>query len=106
MKTGEKVAVKVQHNWLQEECYIDIFVVELIATIGKKLFEDFDYDFMITDMKKNVPQELDFRIEANNAMKTAEYFKNDIRIKVPSIYQDFSNVGESKPSRRFLPWSL
>lgn len=93
LKSGEKVAVKVQHEWLQEESSIDILVVELFATLAKKLFTDFDYDWMVKDMKKNIPQELDFRIEAMNAIKIKDLLKDDIRYKVPSIHSDLSSVG-------------
>lgn len=92
LKNGEKVAVKVQHEWLQEESTIDMLVVELFATLGKKLFDDFDYDWMVKDMKNNIPQELDFRIEASNAIKIKELFKRDPHIKVPNIHKDFSSV--------------
>jgi aarF domain-containing kinase len=92
LKSGDKLAVKVQHEWLQEESAIDMLVVELFATLGKKLFKDFDYDWMVKDMKNNIPQELDFRIEASNAMRTKELFKDDQHVKVPDIYLDLSSV--------------
>lgn len=92
LKNGEKVAVKVQHEWLQEESSIDMLVVEMFATLGKKLFNDFDYDWMVKDMKKNIPQELDFRIEASNAIRIKNLFKDDQHIKVPYIHKDLSTV--------------
>ena len=92
LKSGEKVAVKIQHEWLQEESSIDMLVIEIFATLGKKLFQDFDYDWMIKDMKKNIPQELDFRIEASNAIRIKSLFSKDPHIKVPFIYKDYSTV--------------
>lgn len=89
--TGEKVAVKIQHEWLQEEANIDVLVCEVMAGVGKKFFKDFDYDFIIKDMKKNVPQELDFTIEANNATHIRKLFSDDKRIKVPYVYHELSN---------------
>ena len=89
--TGEKVAVKVQHEWLHEEATIDVMVCEIMATLGKKFFKDFDYDFIIKDMKKNVPQELDFTIEAYNAITIRKLFSDNKKIKVPYVYQDLSN---------------
>ena len=64
LKNGEKVAVKVQHSWLKDEIPIDIKMTEIGATIGKKLFKNFDYDWLVGDMKTSLPIELDFRIEA------------------------------------------
>lgn len=97
MKSGEKVAVKVQHEWLQEESSIDLLVVEMLSKIGKKMFKDFDYDWLINDMKHNVPEELDFRIEARNAIKTKELFKDDHHVKVPYIYNELSTVKIAYP---------
>ena len=92
LKTGEKVAVKVQHEWLREESGLDVMVCELFANLGKKMFEGFDYDFLIRDMKNNVPQELDFRIEARNAIEIKRLFQDEPNVKVPKIYQDLSGV--------------
>jgi len=39
-------------------------MTEIAATIGKKIFKNFDYDWLVNDMKTSLPIELDFRIEA------------------------------------------
>lgn len=92
LKNGQKVAVKVQHSWLKEEAAIDIFVVETLANTGKRMFPAFDYDFIIKDMKKNVPEELDFRVEASNAITISKLLKDDSRVKIPHIYEGLSSV--------------
>ena len=86
------MAVKVQHEWLREESSLDIQVVDFLAQTGKRLFEGFNYDFLVFDMKYSIPQELDFTIEARNCIKTKNMFKDDVRIKVPEVYQKYCNV--------------
>lgn len=92
LKDGTKVAVKVQHDWLKEECPLDLKLTEFSLEAGKKLFDNFNYDFLVTDVKKTIPQELDFRIEAENAIEIKRLFENDKLIKVPTIYKEFSSV--------------
>jgi len=89
---GTKVAVKVQHNWLREECPLDLFLTEFSLNAGKVLFKDFNYDFLVTDIKKSIPQELDFRIEANNAIQIKELFKKEKKVKVPDVFTELSGV--------------
>lgn len=106
LKNGEKVAVKVQHEWLREESALDIKLVEFLANTGKKLFHDFNYDFLVNDMKSSIPQELDFTIEARNATKILKLFKDDLHIKVPKIYEQYSNVINVVNTRlKFSQWS-
>jgi predicted unusual protein kinase regulating ubiquinone biosynthesis (AarF/ABC1/UbiB family) len=85
--------VKVQHNWLIEECPLDLFLTEFSLNAGKLLFKDFNYDFLVTDIKKSIPQELNFKVEAQNAIQIKELFKNEKNIKVPAIYSELSGVG-------------
>lgn len=85
--TGEKVAVKIQHSKLREELSMDMKVTELFINIGQRLFSDFNYQWLIKDMKRNLPQELDFMIEARNCVKMGKLVQNERRIKVPKIYE-------------------
>jgi len=43
-------------------------------------------------MKKNIPKELDFTQEIQNAERTRKFFENNPRIRVPKIYHNYSNV--------------
>ena len=42
-ENGKKVAVKIQHKWLKEQCSGDISLVELFIYIGENLFPGFRY---------------------------------------------------------------
>lgn len=41
--TGEKVAVKVQHRWLKEQCQGDLLVFNYLVELGEKMFPEFKY---------------------------------------------------------------
>lgn len=88
---GQKVAVKVQHPWLKEEVHIDTKMVELFVKTGNYLFKDFQYNWLVDDLKQNLPQELDFRIEARNGQVMKDLFKGQKQIKVPDVYQEYSS---------------
>lgn len=57
-KTGETVAVKVQHQWLRESLPIDIKITEIYVLCGEKLFPDqFNFSWILYDLKKDLPKE-------------------------------------------------
>ena len=85
--TGEKVAVKIQHSKLREELFLDIKMCEIFVNIGQAVFSDFNYQWMIDDMRLNLPQEVDFLIEASNCEKMGKLVKNEPRISTPKIFR-------------------
>jgi len=90
LKNGDKVAVKIQHEWLKEDLAIDIKLTETFVQVGQKLFTNFNYQWLVDDMKKSLPQELDFTIEKNNSEQMKKLFTWNPRIKVPDVYHDLS----------------
>ena len=91
-KNGEKLAVKVQHSWLKEQCDGDIRLVALGVEIGERLFPEFKYRWFADEIKINIPKELDFYQEAKNAERISKIFMDNPSIKVPKVYPDMSTV--------------
>jgi aarF domain-containing kinase len=89
--TGQKVAVKIQHSKLREELFLDIKITEIFVNIGQRLFTDFNYQWMIDDMKLNLPQEVDFLIEASNCKKMGKLIKDEPRITTPKVYDNLTS---------------
>ena len=54
------------------------------------VFPDFRYGWLPHEFKTRLPQELDFRKEADNAEKCKEMFKHDKRVYVPKVYKDLT----------------
>ena len=91
LKNGHIAAVKVQHNWVNKQFKGDIKILEILARIGKACFSDFDYMWIIEDLKKSINQEIDFRIEAENAIRCYKMFEKDPLVKVPRVYKEISS---------------
>ncbi|KAF4620976.1 hypothetical protein D9613_000699 [Agrocybe pediades] len=74
--SGKRVAVKLQHPHLAEFCDIDIEMVD--ATLGwiKYWFPEFEFTWLGEEMRANLPKEMDFVHEANNAARTTIEFAN------------------------------
>ncbi|KAJ7072300.1 ABC1-domain-containing protein [Mycena amicta] len=75
-KTGQQVAVKIQHPHLAEFCDIDIAVVDSSLGFIKFCFPQFEFTWLAEEMKTNLPLEMNFVHEAANAERTKKDFEN------------------------------
>lgn len=87
---GQTVAVKVQHPFIRKNCKTDLKTMEYLVKIVSWVFPEFQFQWVVDETKKNVPIELNFEIEASNATKIAELFKECKWLKVPKVYDDLS----------------
>ncbi|KAL4819076.1 ABC1 family-domain-containing protein [Aspergillus spinulosporus] len=76
-ETGEKVAVKVQHPALAEWAPLDLALTRFTFSMLKRFFPEYDLEWLSKEMDLSLPQELDFRMEAQNANRASEYFKKN-----------------------------
>lgn len=74
-ETGQKVAVKVQHPALDEWVPLDLALTRFTFSMLKRFFPEYDLEWLSKEMDFSLPQELDFRMEAQNATHASEYFK-------------------------------
>ena len=88
--TGEEVAVKVQHKNVRRQSPGDIRLFGLVLRAAESLFPDFKYAWLAEDFEELLPQELNFRKEAENCERCAEIFKDNPHIVVPSIFHDYT----------------
>ncbi|EFQ98756.1 ABC1 family protein [Nannizzia gypsea CBS 118893] len=73
-ETGQKVAVKVQHPTLQEWAPLDLSLTRFTFSSLKRVFPEYDLEWLAREMDFSLPQELDFQMEAENARVAREYF--------------------------------
>lgn len=73
--TGEKVAVKVQHPTLEEWAPLDLSLTRFTFSALKRVFPEYDLEWLAREMDLSLPQELDFQMEADNARTAREYFR-------------------------------
>lgn len=90
LKTGERVAVKVQHPYVKGNSRVDMKTMEVLYKLMSFVFPEFKMGWLIEESKKNLPIELDFLNEGKNAEKVGEMFKEYKWLKVPKIYWEFS----------------
>ncbi|KAF4274742.1 hypothetical protein CNMCM8812_004289 [Aspergillus fumigatus] len=86
-ETGQKVAVKVQHPALAEWVPLDLALTRFTFSMLKRFFPEYDLEWLSNEMDFSLPQELDFRMEAENARRASEYFKNhsDAPLVIPEV---------------------
>ena len=74
--TGQEVAVKVQHPSLAEWVPLDLALTRITFSTLKTFFPDYDLSWLSDEMENSLPQELDFALEGENAMRTRRHFAN------------------------------
>jgi aarF domain-containing kinase len=84
-ETGQKVAVKVQHPTLAEWVPLDLALTSFTFSMLKRFFPEYDLEWLSKEMELSLPQELDFRLEGENAMRASEYFrtKPEVPLVIP-----------------------
>ncbi|KAL7015379.1 hypothetical protein ACKWTF_016418 [Chironomus riparius] len=91
-KDGHDVAVKVQYIDLQKRFRGDVgtilFLQDLIAFVHK----NYNFGWMLRDLKNSVQKELDFVNEAANAEQCAQDLKHFDFIHIPKVYHEYSGT--------------
>ena len=85
-QTGEVVAVKIQHPFLDLYSKIDIKMCADIVKLVKRAFPEFEFDWLALEMQESLPKELDFVCEAENAIRTRDNLKNESSILIPNVF--------------------
>ena len=55
----------------------------MASKAAKWLFPTFQYGWIAEEMEQKLPKEIDFTLEAQNAVKCKQNFKDDYQIVVP-----------------------
>ena len=89
LKSGEKVAVKIQRPGLREQITLDLYIVRNIAIWFKNNIGIIRSDLvaLIDELGKRIFEEMDYINEANNAEKFKELHSGNDKIAVPKIYR-------------------
>ena len=53
---GQQLAIKVQHAGLRDTCQADTLVVEVFVRALRWAFPDFNYQWLIDEVKESLPQ--------------------------------------------------
>ena len=94
LKTGEKVAVKVQRPNVKHMTETDIEIMLYIANLLDKHAEKikrFDPARIVNEFKEWTEKELDFRLEARNAKRFEQNFKGSKTVHIPKVYDELTS---------------
>ena len=84
---GTPIAIKVQHHYLDKHAPIDIKTCVYLSKIVRKIFPEFEFDWLAEEMEANLPLELDFVNEAKNANRARNNFKNSkVSVVIPEVF--------------------
>lgn len=90
-KEGEDVAVKVQYIDLQKRFRADIGTILLLNDIVAMVHKNFNFGWIVRDLRKSLEMELDFCHEADNADQCARDLQYLKYVYVPKVYRELSN---------------
>ena len=85
---GEEVAVKLQYIDLQDRFSGDFATCKFILRMIGLFYPDFNFVWVLDEMKETLTKELDFVNEANNSKRCYNELKHLKFIHVPKVYDD------------------
>ena len=93
LKTGERVAVKIQRPGVERIIKNDISILRGLATLLETYVPEsqpFNPTGMVAEFFKTILYELDFGVEANNIGRIRKNMEVFPKVAVPKVYSDFS----------------
>jgi aarF domain-containing kinase len=89
---GLTVAVKVQYPALARQVAADLRTVRVLVGLLGYAFEGHSYDWLLPEFEGSIRAELDFRLEAAKAARTAAFFAYEPRLHVPVVLPRLSGA--------------
>lgn len=92
LKTGERVAIKVQRPNIKHKIEIDLILMKILAKQLLKTYPglaSFNIIGFVEDFGENLMKELDFTNEASNMLRFTDMFKDDHRCYIPHVYTKY-----------------
>ena len=89
LRTGERVAVKVQHPGIEERVRVDFEIMEPMVRFVENLFaasrvwQPRDH---LLEVQAMLYRELDYRNEAKNVQRVSSAFQDDPTVKIPTVH--------------------
>lgn len=93
LRSGEKVAVKIQRPNISAVIETDLEILQDLATLAERRLEwaeRYQIRDMVDELSKSLRAELDYTIEARNAEKIFNQFQNDSNIYIPKVFWEYT----------------
>jgi aarF domain-containing kinase len=84
-KNGKEYAVKVQFPNIKDEAFGDVVTIDILTSFIAWFFPEFKLRWLVREFRLNLPKELDFVQEGQNAERIRKYFENDPEFATPEI---------------------
>jgi aarF domain-containing kinase len=91
-KEGDEVAVKVQYIDLQKRFRGDVGTILFLQDIIAMVHKNYNFGWMLRDLRHSVEKELDFVNEANNAERCRDDLENLKFIYIPKVHRELSGT--------------
>ena len=95
LRSGEKVAVKVQRPGIIKTMASDIDLMMYFARLLQKNFpkiRQYEPVRIVEEFESWTQKELDFKLEAKNAVRFGHNFADDPTVKIPKVFLELSTV--------------
>lgn len=94
LKSGEVVAVKVQHADIERKVNVDLDILAGLAQISERFPELHNYrpKAIVAEFRRVVSRELDFRREQRHMQQFARDFAHDPTVQIPRPYPALSTA--------------
>ncbi len=93
LKTGEKVAIKVQRPKMKTVIETDLEILQDLALIAEQRLdwaERYQIRDIVDEFSRSLLEEIDYTIEGRNAEKIYKQFQDNPKIVIPKIYWEYS----------------
>ncbi|MEO5898585.1 MAG: AarF/ABC1/UbiB kinase family protein, partial [Ilumatobacteraceae bacterium] len=84
------VAVKIQYPGVGDAIESDLRNADLLGAMLRQGFGGLDPDEMVAEVKDRLVEELDYRLEARNQQRFADYYRDHPFITVPNVLASLS----------------
>lgn len=93
-KTGQMLAIKMMHPDVERFSDVDMKTVTVLVKWVKRLLPEFSFEWLADEMNENMPLEMDFRHEAQNAKRADDDFAEyrTTSVYIPKVKYVFKRV--------------
>ncbi|RXJ00015.1 AarF/ABC1/UbiB kinase family protein [Anaerobacillus alkaliphilus] len=94
LKTGEKVAVKIQRPNIRKIIETDLEILQEIATLAERRLDwaaKYQLKEIVHEFSKSLKDEIDYANEGRNSEKIAKQFIHSHKVYIPKVYWQYSS---------------